>query len=71
MIIYFTNYAEQKFNLLSKHSVFLTKAQIEEVVKKPEKVDKKEGYLAAKKDNIKVIYHKEEEDIKIITFYPV
>lgn len=71
MNIYFTKYAEQKFHLLEKHKVFLDKDQVESAVKKPDKVDKKGKYLSAKKNNIKVVYQKEDDTLKIITFYPV
>lgn len=70
-MIYFTRYAEQKFGILNKHRVSLTKEEVENAVRKADKIDKKGKYLAAKKDNIKVVYQKEEDALKIITFYPV
>ncbi len=70
-MIYFTKYAEKKFDILNKHKVFFTKEQIEEVIKLPNNVGKKENYLYSEKDGIKVIYKKETGIIKIITFYPV
>lgn len=70
-MIYFTRYAEQKFDLLNKYKVYFTREQIEDTVKLPEKVGKKGSYLAAKKDGAKVVYKKEGEIIRIITFYPV
>lgn len=71
MNVYFTRYAEQKFGILNKHRVSLTKQDIENVIREPNKVDKKGKYLAAKKENTKVVYQKEEDALKIITFYPV
>lgn len=70
-MFYFTKYAEQKFDILNKHRVFFTKTDIKEVVKSPNEINKKGKYLIVKKDNIKVVYLKENELIKIITFYPV
>ncbi len=70
-MIHYTHYAEKKFDILNKHKVFFTKEQIEEVIKLPDKTSKKGNYLSAKKDVIKVVYSKQDNIIKIITFYPV
>lgn len=70
-MIYYTKYAEQKFDILNKHKVYFTKEQIEDVIKLPEKVGRKNGYLAARKDGVKVVYKKEGEIIRVMTFYPV
>lgn len=70
-MFYFTKYAEQKFDILNKHKVFFTREQIEDVVNAPDKTGKKGKLMTAQKDNIKIIYKKDEEIIKIITFYPI
>ena len=70
-MIYFTKYAENKFDILNKYKVFFTREQIEDTIKAPDKVNKKGGYLAARKDNVKVVYSKQASVIKVITFYPV
>lgn len=70
-MLYFTKHAENKFELLNKHGVYLTKEQIENAVIKPDKVVRKNGYFFVKKEEIKVVYKKEGEIIRIITFYPV
>ncbi len=70
-MLHFTKYAEQKFDILNKHKVFFTREQIEDTVKLPDKTDKKEKYLTAEKDGIKVLYKKEGKVSKICTFYPV
>lgn len=70
-MIYFTKYAEQKFDILNKHKVYFTREQIEDAVKTPDKTGKKNKYLTARKDEVKVIYQKENGVIKIITFYPI
>jgi hypothetical protein len=69
-MIYFTKYAETKFDLLNKHGVYFTKEQIEDTVMNSIKVIKKDEYFFAKKEEVEVVYKKEEEIIKIITFYP-
>ena len=70
-MIYFTKYAEKKFDILNKHKVYFTREQIEETLKLPDKTEKKGKYLTAQKNRIKVIYKREDEMIKIITFYPI
>jgi len=70
-MIYYTKYGEQKFDILNKYKIYLTKEQIEEVVLFPKKVTIKNNYFFVKKENIEVIYKKEKGIIKIITFYPV
>lgn len=70
-MLFFTKYAEEKFTLLNRHRVFFTREQIEETLKLPDKTAKKGAYLAARKDGLKVVYKKEGEMLKIITFYPV
>lgn len=66
----FTKYAEQKFDILNKHKVFFTREQIEDVVNVPDKISKNKKYYFAEKDGIKVVYQKESELTKIVTFYP-
>lgn len=70
-MIYFTKYAEQKFDILNRHKVFFTREQIKDALACPDKSGKKNGLLTARKDYIKIIYKKEAGVIKIITFYPV
>jgi len=70
-MIYFTKYANDKFDILNKHKVYFIKEQIEDVVSTPETVNKKGKYFFASKDGIRVVYKIEGEVVKIITFYPV
>ena len=42
-MIYFTKYAEQKFEILNKHKVYITREQIIEAVNLPDQVKKKES----------------------------
>lgn len=67
----FTKYAEQKFEILNKHRVYLTREQVADAVAAPEKITKKGKYLAARKEGVKVVYQKENGALKVITFYPV
>jgi len=70
-MLYFTKYAESKFDILNKHKVFLTREQVEDAVPTPDKTGKKSKLLTAQKNEIKVIYKKDGEILKIITFFPV
>lgn len=70
-MIYFSKYAEQKFDTLNKYGIYYTREQIEDVINLFDYNGKKNNYLTAQKDGIKVIYKKEEGKIKIITFYPI
>lgn len=70
-MIYFTKYAENKFEILNKYKVFFTREQIEDTIKTPDQIKKKGNYLAARKENVKVVYSKQAGVIKVITFYPV
>ena len=70
-MIRYTKYAEEKFDLLHKYKVYFTREQVEDAINLPDKVGKKNNYLTARKDGVKVIYKKEAGVITIITFYPV
>ncbi len=70
-MLYFTNYANQKFEILNKYKVFITKEEIEELVKKPDTTVKKGKYIFLEKNNIKAIIKKENNLTKLITFYPI
>ncbi len=70
-MIYFTAYANQKFDILQKHKVYVIKEQIQDVVLSPDKVAKKGKYFSATKDDWRVIYQKQAEVVRILTFFPV
>lgn len=70
-MIYFTKYAEEKFDILNKHRVFITKEQVEDALKTPDATSKEGNYFSNTKDNVRVLYKKEDSILKIFTFYPV
>lgn len=70
-MIYFTSYAEEKFNILNNHKVYIRKEEIELTLATPDKRGKIGNLLTVQKNNIKVIYQKESNLKKIITFYPI
>lgn len=70
-MLYFTKYATKKFDILNQYKVFITKEEVEEAAKAPDKTEKKDKYLFVEKDGLKVVIKKEDNINKIITFYPV
>ncbi len=70
-MIHYTSYANQKFDILNQHKVFVRKEEVEEAVLEPDEIDEQENHIGAVKDGLKVIYKKEGEIIKIVTFFPL
>ena len=73
---YYTKYAEKKFDILRDHKFTLTKEEVDDIIKKPEKLNKdKECYFAqgqyAGGRGIEVVFKKEDNTKKVITFYPI
>ena len=74
--IVFSSHAEEKFDILWRHGVNLTKEQVEDTVGKPQRVGPAyEGRKVAQKGLdaehlIRVIYEEEDDIINIVTFYP-
>ncbi len=71
MQIYYTKYAEQKFDILNQHKVFIRKEEIEACLNFPDKISKKGEYQSARKDKLKVVYKKHGDTKKVITFFPI
>ena len=67
----FSKYAEEKFDILNKYKVFYTHEEIEDVVDNPNKTGKKNNFISAEKNNIKVLYKIEDGKKKVVTFYPI
>lgn len=70
-MIYFTAYAEKKFNLLNNHKVYIRKEEVELALATPDKRGKIGSLLTCERNNLKVVYQREAGIQKIITFYPV
>ena len=75
-MIYFTKHAKEKFEILQKHKFSISKEQVTEAIKNPEKIDYSRSPLLIaqrkfdKTHVLRVVYKQEEGLIKIITFYP-
>jgi len=70
-MIYFTRYAENKFEILNSHKVYIRKEEVIETINNPDLKSKVSGLFSAQKNNVKVIYQKNGDLKKVITFYPV
>ena len=76
-MIYFTKYAEKKFDVLRDHKFSLTKEDVENVLKIPDFVKKFDDKLwiahgeYSDEHNLRIIFEKENSEKKVITFYPV
>jgi len=74
--ITYTKHAMFKFEILAKHGFNVTKEQVEETIQQPDKliVGETERLIAQKTINktrlLRVIYIREDDEIKVITFYP-
>lgn len=77
-MIYFTRYANTKLDLLRKHNFSITKERVMEVLEHPESIyqSKFSSYYISEGNFderyiLKVVFKKEGDGIKVITFYPV
>ena len=73
---YYTKYAEKKFDILREHQFTLTKEDVNDIIDKPEKLDKDKDYYFAQGQyegdrGIEVVFKKEDDTKKVITFYPI
>ncbi|MGH7782477.1 MAG: DUF4258 domain-containing protein [Candidatus Binatia bacterium] len=74
-IVYGTH-AQEKFEILKRHGVAVSKKQVRETLRRPEKVD--EGFRGRKvaqrqisaKHVLRVVYEETQKEIVVVTFYP-
>jgi len=75
-MIVFTKHAKNKFEILKRHKFLITEKQVFETIEKPDLIDKSRLPLLIAQRKIdknyvlRVVYKKEFDIIKIITFYP-
>jgi hypothetical protein len=76
MKIEYTTHTETKIKVLKRYGINYSKSQIEDVINNPENVEDtiKNRKIAQKGVNtdhlIRVIFEKEDNKVKVITFYP-
>jgi len=66
-----TTYAQAKFELLNRHKVYIREEQLEEVITTPDSLKKKGKLYFAKKDYIGAVYIVENNNKRVVTFYPL
>ena len=70
-MIYFSKYAEQKFEILNRHKVYITKEDVKNAILEPDKLEKRKTRQSATKDGLRVVFSVQGEVKKILTFYPL
>ena len=74
-IVYGTH-AEEKFEILRRHGFVVSKKQVRETLRKPDKIE--EGFRGRKiaqrriseKHVLRVVYEEGQKEIGVVTFYP-
>ncbi|MBI4050522.1 MAG: DUF4258 domain-containing protein [Candidatus Doudnabacteria bacterium] len=75
-MIYFTKHATNKFEILRRHKVYVSEAQVIETISSPDLTDESRlPLLIAQKaldqtHVLRVVYKQENGMIRVITFYP-
>ena len=75
-MIIFTHHAVEKFRVLKRHGFVVSRAQVLDAVRKPDRVDYSRLPLIIAQGQIdrthvlRVVYRVDGDNIKIITFYP-
>lgn len=76
-MVYFTKHAEEKFKVLERHGLGITREKVVETVESPELVDivSREPLCIAQgtlddTHVLRVVYDQQDEDRVVITFYP-
>jgi len=74
--ILYGTHAEEKFEILKRHGVVISKRQFRETLRRPERVD--EGFRGRKvaqrkiseKHVLRVVYQETQKELLFVTFYP-
>ena len=76
MKIRFTVHALQKFSILKKHGISVSKRQVMQAVREPDQLDYRRSPLLIaqigldERRVLRVVYRMEKDMIVVITFYP-
>ena len=74
--IVYGSHADDKFEILRRHGFVVSKRQVRETLRKPEKVE--EGFRGRKiaqrriseEHVLRVVYEEGRREIRVVTFYP-
>ena len=75
-MIRFTKHAREKFSVLRRHGVYLSRKQVIETVRKPDVIDRSRHPLLIAQCAVdathvlRVVYKQSGDDQIVITFYP-
>lgn len=75
-MIYLTKHAEEKFQILKRHGVIISRMAVIKTVEDPELIDNSRSPLKIAQSNfdtrrvLRVVYREENGDKIVITFYP-
>ena len=74
--IKFTRHAMEKFELLKRYGFVLTERYVEDVIGNPDRVDQRDDLTLAIKSmgeeyGLRVVYRRTNDNIVVVTFYPV
>jgi len=75
MAVRFTKHAQEKFEILARHSFVVTEAQVIETLNSPDKVESDRNPPVAQKvfdekHVLRVVFRAEGDDKIVVTFYP-
>jgi hypothetical protein len=74
--IVYGSHAEEKFEILRRHGFVVSKRQVRETLRRPEKIE--EGFRGrqiaqrriSEKHVLRVVYQEKQKEIGVVTFYP-
>jgi hypothetical protein len=71
----FTKHAREKFEILARHGVHVTEAQVIETLTAPDRIESERQPAVAQKTLseryvLRVVFRIEGEDVVVVTFYP-
>ena len=74
--IVYGSHAQEKFEILRRHGFVVSKRQVRETLRRPDKVE--EGFRGRKvaqrriseKHVLRVVYEEGQREIRVVTFYP-
>jgi hypothetical protein len=74
--IRFTRHASEKFEFLKRYGFVLTEESVEDVIENPDRVEERDELTLAIKSmddeyGLRVVYRRTNDNIVVVTFYPV
>ncbi len=76
MEIVFTKHGKEKFDILEKHDVSISRERVKEVLQSPDHIDRSRYPLLIAQGPLdsahvlRIVYRRESDSVIVITFYP-